>query len=1682
MDLLFFPIAGLKLNLIGLENKKKKKKSKTFKALRLLGKIVLGIIILLFLIILFIRSPWGQGLIKDELVSYISGKTDTRVELDRLFITFSGDISMEGLFLEDEAGDTLVYSRELEADIPLWPIIRGRGISIDEVEWKGVRANIIRKDSVTGFNFDFLMDAFAPADTTTTQKDTTAGGQEFSMGEIKLADFDVVYDDGVTGIQSRYRIGSLDLEMEETDLETMRFHASSGAIRNSIIDYTQNPIPEKPEAEDVPMPVLILKDLQLENVRANYESVPENLLARLEIEEFYLDMPLANLSENIFEIERLDLSRSNIFLKTAASEETVGKETAEETSTGFEWPQINLVVGEINLEQNNLIYLVGDAQISKEEFNPEALEIQKLDLAGKDIRLKDGEAGARLENLSFTEISGINLERLKFDAGIDNSTLTVRSLLLDINENYLEGNLEVSYASIEQLLNTPENSIVDADIPSFIFSLQDIFLVQPELKQNEYLETLSRKPLYGNISANGTLSSLKIPQTKINWGQNTFLLASGSISNPTKPEELQFNFPTIRMESNRNDIARFVDEKEMGIRLPDRFTLIASLNGNPEDIKAVADLNSSAGSINLDGRFYSGERIAFNADLKVSNLELGSILQNEQLGSLNLTFSGSGEGKTINELDANIETTINSFHFNDYPIRDLKITGKITDGEGPVTMDYKDENLDLAMNSYVLLDSVAPRLNVNMEVGGANLQSLGLTPRDIRVAFALDGSFEGNAEKYDIKAGIIDGVAVYDDDSYLLGDFTMSAMVRPDSTAMDISNQIVDLSLRSNTDPVSFAGALQSHYESYLYEDVLPDTIKNPVNLELRAEIRQNPLLDEVFITRLEEIDTVEIAVDFKERERILKADVELPFINYMGNEIDSLSFHLDSDRDKFEFTFGFEALNAGPLAIKRTSLEGEVADTILNLDFNSYYEEEHLVHIQSELTRQGDTIVFSLDPAEVILNRTLWDVPETNQILIGEDFTHFRDFVLERTNQRMEITNDRPGMEKEHIAILFENFRLAGLLSYLNPETALATGRLNGDFTIEEPYGSTGLLAGLHIEEFHVMEVDMGRLTLDAEAEGGENYSFDLAVKEGNVDLDLTGGFYAREEGAEWDTELLLNRVNMEVAEAFSQGEITNGNGSFSGRISLGGTISDPEYEGNIKFDNAGFTVTMLNAPFVLPDEELRIDNEGVYLEDFVILDQDENRFRVSGSILTEELLNPEFDLQFEADDFTLLSSTSEDSDLYYGTAIFDVKGSLTGTMNIPVVEMDLEIGSGTNLTYVIPPSEVAIESRDGVVIFVNREDRDDILTQGTKEEAYTMTGMEIDVLVRIREGAVFNVIIDEQTGDNFQVKGAGDLRFNIFRNGRTTLSGRYEMSGGHYEMDLYGLVNRRFEIVEGSTITWAGDPFDANLDVQASYRVETSATDLMAVQTSGAEPSIRNRFRQELPFLVYLNVDGELMQPVLTFGLDMPEENQGAIGGQVYGRVQQLNQQEQELHKQVFSLLVLNRFYPESISDGSGGGTMAIARDNLNSALSDQLNVLSNNLLGDSGLAIDFGLDTYTDYQGDTPQERTQLDITAEQTFMDDRLVVRVGSEVDIQGSDSDPNAESPLIGNVSIEYLVTENGRWRLRGFRRNRFENVIEGQVIVSGIALIFTREFNEFRELWKSLSGGEEEGEDNNSSD
>jgi len=72
---------------------------------------------------------------------------------------------------------------------------------------------------------------------------------------------------------------------------------------------------------------------------------------------------------------------------------------------------------------------------------------------------------------------------------------------------------------------------------------------------------------------------------------------------------------------------------------------------------------------------------------------------------------------------------------------------------------------------------------------------------------------------------------------------------------------------------------------------------------------------------------------------------------------------------------------------------------------------------------------------------------------------------------------------------------------------------------------------------------------------------------------------------------------------------------------------------------------------------------------------------------------------------------------------------------------------------------------------------------------------------------------------------------------------------------------------------------------------------------------------------------------------------------------------------------------------------------------------------------------------------------------------LTVQVGGVVDVEGERVKQNSVSNIATDVDLEYKLTEDGRYRLKGFSHNQYEGAIEGQLVETGVGVVYVRDFN-----------------------
>ena len=341
-----------------------------------------------------------------------------------------------------------------------------------------------------------------------------------------------------------------------------------------------------------------------------------------------------------------------------------------------------------------------------------------------------------------------------------------------------------------------------------------------------------------------------------------------------------------------------------------------------------------------------------------------------------------------------------------------------------------------------------------------------------------------------------------------------------------------------------------------------------------------------------------------------------------------------------------------------------------------------------------------------------------------------------------------------------------------------------------------------------------------------------------------------------------------------------------------------------------------------------------------------------------------------------------------------------------------------------------------------------------------------ELTSNISISDKLNITLITDPASDESLEIAGNGNLSLSINKSGNMSLAGQYEIDKGKYRLRLYDVIKREFEIEKGSTLNWSGDVMDAKADISAVYKVRTSALALVqSGQTQISQEEI-DQYSNQINFNVIMNVTGNILTPEIDFDIQVDEDY---MGGNISSLISSLNENESELNKQVFSLLIFNSFSGESIG-GNAGMSYELentARQSLSEMLSQQINRFSNQYI--DGFDVSFDVNSYNMQTSNEMTSRTDVSLDLSRNLFNDRLTVEIGGSVAVeenrQGSEKSVSTND-LAGDFMIEYKLSKDGTYRLQTFNKTEYEDEIDGEVTKTGISFIFNKNFTRFKELFK----------------
>jgi hypothetical protein len=555
----------------------------------------------------------------------------------------------------------------------------------------------------------------------------------------------------------------------------------------------------------------------------------------------------------------------------------------------------------------------------------------------------------------------------------------------------------------------------------------------------------------------------------------------------------------------------------------------------------------------------------------------------------------------------------------------------------------------------------------------------------------------------------------------------------------------------------------------------------------------------------------------------------------------------------------------------------------------------------------------------------------------------------------------------------------------------------------------------------------------------------------------------------------LVVDSLDMQVLKPFSADQLKDASGNVKAKVDIEGSFDQPSVKGVINFENVYVTSKMLGQKFKLEQDEVKVDASGIHFKEFSLEDSLGNKAILDGDLFTKNFRAYDFNLKLLANNFNLVNSTQADNQLFFGKLNIDADMKITGNLETPIVTAKLKANGNTNLTVVMPGSNPELQSREGVVNFIDSKKINDTITKIIINDSLVshaaFSGLILSTTIETDTAAVFTMVIDSQTGDAISVKGKTSLVAGLDGSGKISLSGLYEVEKGSYQFSL-NMLKKNFEIVKGSTITWTGNPLSAIVNIKALYKLRSSPIDLVEQQLVGQTPTEINKYKQRVPVEVYMIMTGDLIKPEIKFDVTIPEQeiSRWPI---VDEKLQKLRTDESEMNKQVFALLILGRFVGEDITQNNTGATTTgtMVRQSVSGVLSSQLNRVAGGLV--KGVDLNFDFESQDDYSSGTAQTRTDLKVGMSRSLNNDRIKVNVGANVPLEGASSTQNA-SVITSDVQVDYMISKDGKYMLRTYSKNNYEGVIEGQIIETGVTFIFTVEYDKFREMFRKSDAAKEE--------
>jgi len=527
------------------------------------------------------------------------------------------------------------------------------------------------------------------------------------------------------------------------------------------------------------------------------------------------------------------------------------------------------------------------------------------------------------------------------------------------------------------------------------------------------------------------------------------------------------------------------------------------------------------------------------------------------------------------------------------------------------------------------------------------------------------------------------------------------------------------------------------------------------------------------------------------------------------------------------------------------------------------------------------------------------------------------------------------------------------------------------------------------------------------------------------------------------------MHHLNMGMLKRYFGDVVQNVRGFATGKLRMFGPTKKMRFDGDLYVAEGQLKMALTQTTYFFNDT-IRMRPTSVEFNNIKMYDEEGNEGLLDGIMKHTGMFGDlKYDVMIRSNNILALNTHANANEIFYGKAYAGGTVHVFGDVNVTNVWVDMVSRPGSKCYVTMPGSSTAADN--SFVLFVNKNDT--IKTQPDEQKGKKLPGNTYNTKVNLQIGitpdAEIQFIIDPKAGDMLVGKGTGNLRFEFDTYSDIKLFGTYTIEKGNYLFTLQNVIRKEFKIDEGSTLTWTGDLYNAQVKIKGIYSLMASLRDLMDESQLSSLP------RTTVPVNCILLLSGNLMKPNVEFDIDLPSSDES-----VKQMVKSIISTNEMMARQIIYLLIFNKFYNpylQSAANAPVGIGSSEAVSLVVSTLSAQMNNWLAQMINSNIISIGF------DYR-----QTDQLSSDVQAQFLiqpNNRLIINgnLGYRNDNVNLSNNTNK---FIGDIDVEWLLTEGGKFRLKAYNHTIDRYQLRSAKNTQGIGLIYKENFSNFDELFR----------------